>query len=929
MLGKVALAVCSPRYALDALLLMTCVASSSASLAQLPRAGETGTPLRAEPPGDQALTRLVNPLIGTAASSASRPVLHGDGGSTFPGASAPFGMLQWSPDTPHGQPSGYNDADDTIEAFSLTHFNGAGCPNNEDFPIMPVLGPLVASPALDWTPYSARFDHALQRATPGYYAVTLAPQQIKVELTATGRVALGRFSFPPSHDATILIDASHHAQELAPGAIAIDGPNSVSGWGLNGDFCGQGQRFKIYFAASFDRPAVRLGTWDGPALRPAQASAEGARVGGYLVFDTSQAASVLMKVAISYVSVANAKQNLEAAGPAFDFDALQQRTDRDWNALLNRIQVRGGTPEQTTQFYSALYHVLLAPNLYSDANGEYLAFDGQRVSARDFVDYQNFSGWDIYRSWVQLMAMIAPSETRDMVRSLLDDGQRGGALPRWGHEGRETGVMVGDPGALIVANAHAFGVRDFDTKAALALMDKAGTHADTRSQDFAIRPGLADYIARQYVPEQPAVTLEYASADFAIARFAHALGDDKKSRAYLTRAGYWRNVFNPESGFVQSRGSDGAWSAAFDPGSGQYFVEGNAAQYTFMVPHDLAGLFEQMGGASTAIARLDLLFEQLNAGWTQPYFYIGNEPQFATPWAYNFAGAAHKTQETVRRILGETFHAGASGLPGNDDLGATSSWYVWAALGMYPAIVGTDILVMHGPLFPEIDVRLARGRVLRIRARGAGADAPYVQSVRVNGGATQRSWLRFAELSAGGKLEFVMGTAPNPRWGAAPADRPPSFAARAPSKAQAAPPLGRNLALGHQVTGSEPCTPFEGAGNVVDGKLAGDSKWCSRAPERFVQVDLGAKRPIAAIVIAHAGLGAESTDRNTRDYEIDVSDDASHWTRVVAVADNHKSRTVHTLTRVQARHVRIRIATPTSAPDEGARIYELEVHGPR
>jgi predicted alpha-1,2-mannosidase len=890
------------------------------------KTGATSVARRTAPPVDLELTRYVDPFIGTASSSSPRPVLGGSSGSTFPGASAPFGMLQWSPDTPHGEPSGYNYADDSIEAFSLTHFNGAGCPNNEDFPIMPVLGPLADSPGTDWAPFVSAFDHQHEQASPGYYSVVFR-NQIRTELAATDRGALGRFSFPPSKESTVLIDASHHAPGPTTGGIVIDGSSSVSGWGTGGGFCGSGQRFKIYFAARFDRPFVSSGTWNGPLLVPGGRSVEGSAVGAYLVFDTTQATTVSMKVAISYVSVANAKDNLARGVLDWDLATLRRRTEAEWNALLNRIQVTGGTDAQAQQFYTALYHVFLSPNLYGDQNGEYLGFDGQRLTARDFANYQNFSGWDVYRCWVQLMAAIAPQETRDIVRSLLDDGQRGGALPKWSHEGRETNVMVGDPGASFVASAYAFGVRDFDTSAALALMDKAATDPNTHSQDYAIRPELADYLALHYVPEQPAVTLEYASADFAIARYAKALGDEARYRAYMTRAQYWQNVFNLDSGYVQSRRRDGSWVTPLEPGAWAYFVEGNSAQYTWMVPHNLAAVFALMGGESTAISRLDLLFEALNAGFDQPHFYMGNEPQFATPWAYSFAGAAYKTQETVRRILTETFHVGAAGLPGNDDLGATSAWYVWAALGMYPAVVGTDLLVLHGPLFPSALVRLGNGNVLEIKAPGAGEGAAYVQSLRVNGQASQKSWLSFSELGNGASLELEMRDAPNPSWGARLADRPLSFQQEMQA-VQPSPPAGHNWALGRPAVSSAPCTTAESADKVTDGRLAGDSKWCSQALAPFVQVDLGAIRPIASVVISHAGLGAESTARNTRDFQIDVSADAASWTQVVGVSGNTASRTRHPLPNVTARHVRLRVSAPTSGDDATARIYELEVLSP-
>jgi hypothetical protein len=545
------------------------------------------------------------------------------------------------------------------------------------------------------------------------------------------------------------------------------------------------------------------------------------------------------------------------------------------------------------------------------------------------------------------VAVLARRETNDILQSMVEAGQQLGHLPKWTHQNREANVMNGDPGTLIVANGHAFGARDFDARAALALMNQSGSEiAGT------VRGGLATYLRSGYL-WNAANTLEDTSADFALSRFARALGDGPLAAAYATRARFWRNTFNPATGYIQPRGPDGGWQTPFDPASGSGFVEGNAAQYTFMVPYDLHGLFTLLGGPEKAVARLDELFRELNAGLKRPHFYIGNEPQFATPWAYHFAGVPSKSSAVVRRIATQSFRTGPGGLPGNDDLGATSSWYVWAALGMYPAVPGTDVLTLHGPLFPAAKVDLGGGKTLEIRGAGARADAPYVQTLSVNGQPTSKAWLPFSELAGGGTLAFTMGEQPNPEWGHAPADLPPSFAEP-----------GVDLAHGKRTTGSRPCAREYGAAKAVDGSVARETdKWCSAAPAPWLEVDLGKKTSVGGflikhaafrggsysdkwcshgakwlqvdlgkttaltrVVLKHAGAGGENPAWNTRAYKVSVSPDGQAWKPAVEVSNNRENVTAHDLPGISARYLRLDVIAPTRTKDDGARIYELEAY---
>lgn len=861
----------------------------------------------------------VDPFLGTDDSSSPHPVPGGAGGSTYPGAVVPFGMVQLSPDTPTASPSGYRYGDGEIEQFSLTHFDGAGCPNNEDLPFLPIVGDFVTSPGTTWSTYRSGYRKASESASPGFYGVTLDRYGIGVELTATTRTGLVRFTYPATASARLLLHTGRSATGDRDGSLEIVAPDRLRGTVTAGGFCGSTKIFPLHFAVAFDRPFTAFGTWLAEEMTPGQASVSGSPSGGWVSFYTGEDVTVQMQIALSYVSVANAEANLAAESTGWDFDATREAAAARWEEVLGRVRVTGGTDDELRQLYTALYHVFQSPNVASDVNGEYLGFDNVVHSATR-PTYRNFSGWDIIRSWTHLLGALAP-EAPDILASMVQDGVEGGLLPFWTHESVETNVMVGDPGTVNVANAYAMGVRGFDAEAALALAKKSADEPlDTQ------RWGLGDWIDLHFVGNA-AISLEYAMADFALAQFAQALGDDDGYLTYLERSAYWAESWNVDDGYLEPRvgsvapGTDAAriyevevfgsttpgtnlaeggaatssgscsagegpgqaangtwnggssdkwcdngspprwwqvdlgslqnidqvvihhagaggestawntrdftisvsadaatWSVVadvtgnaasttthdfsavdarhvkleitasiqggtpgdwdcqpFDPAAECGYIEGNGAQYLWMVPHDQAGLFALMGGNETAVNRLDELFTELNAGTERPYFYIGNEPEHGTPWSYAFAAAPWKTQQVVRRIVQQEFSSSPGGLPGNDDLGATSAWLVWAYLGLYPMIPGTDVLVVHGPVFPSATVQLASGGTLTINATGAGADAPYVQSLSVDGTLTTQSWVRYAELAGGATLDFVMGGEPNTAWGSGVDDLPPSF----------------------------------------------------------------------------------------------------------------------------------------------------------
>jgi predicted alpha-1,2-mannosidase len=744
--------------------------------------------------------RYVDPFVGTADSPLPDYLGGNASGNTFPGATLPFGMVQFSPDTLNGfgpeDRGSYVYKDTAVRGFSLTHLSGPGCPVFGDVPFMPFAGRVEKSPAAAPNDYAAKFSHEKESAAPGFYEVALE-SGIKVSLTATTRTGFAVFDFPKSKDATLLVNVGRNASGVQEAEWYAEGDRRMTGMVASGAFCGTRNRYVLYFAAEFDRPFAAFGSWDGERLLPGVSPARGGKqTGGYVTFDNSSGNTVRMKVGVSYVSVEKARANLRAENSAWDFEAVRARARARWNEALGRVRVGGGAEGQTRVFYTALYHALLHPTTFSDADGEYVGFDDRVHKAPGRTQYTNFSGWDIYRSHSPLVAWLFPEEAADMAQSLVNDAEQGGGgLPKWPVANDESGAMYGDPAVPIIASTWAFGARDFDTRAALRVMLKGATDPETRSKSYLVRPGLADFIRYGYIPMEqkglrgsPSVALEYETADFALAQFARAQGDLKTHAEMMRRAQFWTRLFDPQTRYIRGRWADGSWLPGFDfkamlykpelpwrPESHKSYVEGNATQYTWMIPHNLRAVVERIGGNEAAVARLDGFFTELNAGPDRPYFFIGNEPVFPVPWVYNYVGQPWKTQGTARRVLTELFTPEPGGIPGNDDLGATSSWVVFASVGLYPIIPGVGGFSVNSPVFPEIDIRQKGGAVLSIRGRGAAAKSPYVQALLLNGRPYEKTWIPFEAIARGGALDFTLGPDPNTRWAVSADAAPPSF----------------------------------------------------------------------------------------------------------------------------------------------------------
>ncbi|HDS0950409.1 TPA: GH92 family glycosyl hydrolase [Stenotrophomonas maltophilia] len=777
-------------------------------------------PLLAARAPAQDLAAEVNPFIGTT-----------NAGNVYPGPTVPFGMVAFSPEMtalpgkrfPIAAPGGYEWRSNGVRGFSLTHVNGTGCTGaSGDIPLMPVTLPVELSPssADAGMRYTSLLDHRKETASPGAYTLTL-DNGVAVSLAATARTAVGQFQFPADKPANLLFRTSDSEVGSSDSTIIIDpATRTVRGSVTSGNFCGylaedrRESYYTLHFVAEFDQPFEVGGTWRDDAVQAGAREGGGGTTygskghppagkgaGGWISFDAKRTPVVTARIGVSYVDEAGARANLRRESPkGTTVAATQTATRAQWNALLGQVRVQGGTPDERTVFYTALYHAMLAPNLHSDGDGRYRGMDGKvhGLSKRQKAQYANYSGWDVYRSQLQLVTLLQPQVGSDVAQSLLNQAdQNGGVWDRWTHITGATGVMNGDPSPPSVAAIHAFGGRSFDLQRAYASLKQAASVPTARDLDkrgcpvlcVGQRPGLDQWLALKYMPEgapgwgSAADTLEMVAADFGLSELALAAGDAQGARQFRERSGWWRNLYNPKAtaqqGYIQPRNADGSWPA-FDPAADEGFVEGSGAQYLWMVPFDPAGLFQVLGGREASIARLDAFFRKPDGGWAVTksgplHAELDNEPSIAAPWLYNFLGQPWKTQETVRQAMRQIWTNTPEGMPGNDDLGQMSSWYVWSALGLYPVYPGRADLVIGSPLFPEVVIARPGAKIV-VRARGAAMDAPYVQSLRVDGKDSGASWLPADFVQRGGTLDFELGTTKNEQWGAQ--DVPPSHGPR-------------------------------------------------------------------------------------------------------------------------------------------------------
>ena len=739
----------------------------------------------------QPLTHYVDPFIGTRYM-----------GHTWPGATVPFGMVQLSPDTDttsyelegaynpavYAYCAGYQYEDPTILGFSHTHFSGTGHSDLGDFLIAPTSGALQLTPGTAAEPasgYRSAFRHSTESARPGYYRVLLDDHQIMAELTTTARVGLHRYTFAEKGPAHIILDLIHGIYNFPEKNVwtflRVENDSTVTGYRQT---TGWARTRTLHFAMVFSKPFIHYGhkkydrqvyrgfyrKFDETAGFPEMA---GRQIRAHFDFEMDEGEQLLVKVALSPVSIAGALANLETELSHWNFEQVAVAADKEWNRELGRIQVETLTPEDKTVFYTALYHAFLGPTLYMDADGSYRGLDQQLHRADGFVNYSTFSLWDTYRALHPLFNLIQPRRNGDMINSMLAHFRQSvhPMLPVWSHHANENWCMIGYHAVSVIADAAVKGNRSFDLQEALS--------ACVQTASYDPYDGISWYRRLGYVPEDRSSssvskTLEYAYDDWAIARLAEQAGRAEVSHEFTARSESWRQVYDPAVGYMRPRLEDGRWKSPFDVLSthGQGFIEGNAWNYSLYVPHNIPEMIRLMGGKRRFVRHLDSLFtmdladenfaatEDITRHGIIGGYVHGNEPGHHIPYLYNWAGRPEKTQERVRQILRRMYTPAPDGLCGNDDCGQMSAWYLFSALGFYPVCPGATEYALGSPLVTSARIEVGEGRFLEITVVNQSEENVYVRRVEFNGKQVSGQSLDHAQMAQGGRLVFTMAARP-------------------------------------------------------------------------------------------------------------------------------------------------------------------------
>ena len=723
-----------------------------------------------------------------------RPFVGAQGeGNTYPGPSAPFGMVQLSPDTDKTNwdtASGYEYTDPTILGFSLTHLSGTGCPDLGDFLFMPQVGKAAFISGMKDQPaegYQSTFSHADESASAGFYKVKLQKSGVTVELTAAERAGILRFTFPASDEASIMTDLSYVINggrwRAAQSRVRIEDNSTITGFHL---INGWAKERYLYFAARYSRPfdnaeiisAGKPVVYNTYRFRSSKEAA-GTNLQFFAKYKTQPNEVIQVKVAVSAVSAANALQNLDAEIPDWDFAKLLAATRAKWNRELSKIEIEG-SPEQKENFYTSLYHAFLAPNLYQDVNGEYRGFDQNIHQAKGFTEYSVFSLWDTYRATHPLFALIQSRRDADMINSLLVhyDQSVDHLLPMWELQGNETWCMIGYQAVPVIVDGYLKGVKGFDVK-----------HAYEAIKTTAMNPdydGLVAYRKLGWVPcdkedENVSKTLEYAFDDYCIAQMAKALGKKNDYDNFVKRAASYKNLYDPTTGWMRPKDSQGNWRTPFNPhtfgsDTNSDFTEATSSQYSWYVPQDVPGLIALMGGKEKFIEKLDSLFTSGEAtkelspndqrGCIGEYWH-GNEPSHHVIYLYCYAGQPWKAAQRLHQIVATQYGSHPGSLCGNDDCGQMSAWYMFTCMGFYPVCPAGDYYVIGAPQIKKAVMHLSNGKNFTMTAENISDKNIYVQSVKLNGRNWDSPFLPYEELKNGGTIAFTMGAQPS-RWGTNP-----------------------------------------------------------------------------------------------------------------------------------------------------------------
>jgi len=717
---------------------------------------------------EKDLAKYVDPFIGTAGH-----------GHTYPGASVPFGIVQLSPDTRiinWDACSGYHSSDDTIIGFSHTHLSGTGAIDYGDILLMPTMGDIVKIHKEKGN-ISSPFSHDSEIAEPGFYAVNLEDYNIDVELTATQRSGFHKYIFHHAGDAHILIDLKHDlgANKILASGINMVSENEVEGYRQTE---GWANNQHIYFVARFSKPFDNYKIVVNDEILRNQNNVDGENVKAFLSFNVNKNEEILIKVGISAVSIERARINMEYENIGWDFEKTKNDARQIWNKALGSIKIKDDNLVNKTIFYTALYHSLLAPNIYNDVNGAYRGMD-QKIHSTGRKIYTVFSLWDTFRAEHPLFTIINPNLAGNMVNTLIKKYEESGLLPVWELAACETNCMIGYHSIPVIADAYFKGIRNFDIDIAYKAMKNSAMED---------RLGLEYYKSQGFIPadlEHEAVskTLEYAYDDWCIAQIAKDLGKDEDYKYFINRAQFYKNAFDTETGFMRGK-KNGKFVTPFNPWdvNGDY-TEANAWQYSYFVPQDITGLINLLGGNQNFIKKLDTLFtaDESLSGRGQPdisgmigQYAHGNEPSHHMAYLYNFAGVPWKTQEVTHKIMTELYTAERDGLCGNEDCGQMSAWYVFSAMGFYPVTPAMDYYVIGTPMFENAVISLSDGKSFSIEADNLSASNIYIQSATLNGKDISRSFIYHNEIMKGGTLVFEMGETPNKNWGSKDGDIPVS-----------------------------------------------------------------------------------------------------------------------------------------------------------
>lgn len=699
-------------------------------------------------------TQYVNPFVGT-----------GGHGHTYPGACVPFGMVQLSPDTRlEGWDgcSAYHYSDDTIYGFSHTHLSGTGCSDYGDILLMPVDHEVVLS-NYNW---KSHFSHDSESARPGYYKVTLNDQKVTAELTATARTGFHRYTFTNKETPAVVVDLKHRDQVLSSW-IKLLNDSTIVGYRQSKTWAAD-QR--VYFVAIFSKPIKEMLISKDEKTASKSKGAKGKNIKALLRFDPIATGQLLVKVALSAVSTDNALLNLRTEIPGNDFDAVANSADACWEKELSKIDVQGNSVTLQTNFYTALYHAFLQPNIYNDVNGAYRGRD-MKVHQTNGSDYYTvFSLWDTYRATHPLYTLVQQKRTADFINTFIAQYEQGKLLPVWELSSNETYCMIGYHAVSVISDAYVKGIQGFDAEKALAAMQHSAQQ-NHHGLDAYKKQG---YISSADASESVSKTLEYAYDDWCIAQMAQLMEKYGDYSTYIQRAQSYKNLYDPSTGFMRAR-NNGGWFKPFDPSEVNFnYTEANAWQYSFYVPQDIQGWTKLMGGQARLAEFLDALFgassktsgrDQADISGLIGQYAHGNEPSHHMAYLYNYAAQPWKTQAMVHRLQNEMYRNAPDGLCGNEDCGQMSSWLVLSSMGFYPVTPGSEAYMIGTPMFDNAVLHLENGKEFVIETENLTEENFYIQSATLNGQPFDRCYINHSEIMNGGSIHFNMGPKPNTSWG--------------------------------------------------------------------------------------------------------------------------------------------------------------------